>query len=583
MNVLDDLDWDTGLLPDDQPVRPPLPDYLANPNPQPGAYYGTLDYAPRSRAWVIKAEPGVMQLCRRLFPGGEGRAKKTVRVPAGRRAAGDINWLMLRYPLEILCPQRWRDSLEAARRLAVQQQLQRVEPLTISTDKAEFFGELLGFQAEGAGFLMRMERALLADEMGLGKTVQALAYLSQYGKWPALCVVPPHLCLNWEKEIRRFLRADTHIIKGLTPYALPEASVYIIHYLLLRGWRKVLRQCGFPVIVFDEAQELRHRGTEKYAAAASLADNAEAVIGLSGTPIYNRGGEIYNVLNVLDYHALGDAETFARAWLDPWKKTVLEPELLGQYLKQEGLMLRRTKEQVMRELPPKRRLVQEIGADSAVYAALLEAIRPKLAQLLHAEGGEKALLLEQVSAAERQATGVAKAPHVCAFVAALLQAGERVLLFAHHHRVMDAYHNGLRAYAPVFITGRETAARKEKSVAAFMEGKTRLCVLSLRAVTGLNLQEATCVVFGELDWSPAVHTQAEDRAHRIGSTQDSLLCYYLVSSEGSDRDMQELLGLKVSQFVQLMGDRVPSAEEVRAAQEAATKRVAELIDTVRGL
>ena len=79
-----------------------------------------------------------------------------------------------------------------------------------------------------------------------------------------------------------------------------------------------------------------------------------------------------------------------------------------------------------------------------------------------------------------------------------------------------------------------------------------------RDASGLNLQRATCVVFGELDWFPAVHSQAEDRAHRIGQ-RDSLLCHYLVSPRGSDRDMQDALGLRVSQFVAIMGDSTPPA------------------------
>ena len=102
----------------------------------------------------------------------------------------------------------------------------------------------------------------------------------------------------------------------------------------------------------------------------------------------------------------------------------------------------------------------------------------------------------------------------------------------------------------------------------FMTGRTDLCCISLRAAAGLNLQRASCVVFGELDWSPAVHSQAEDRAHRMGQT-DSILCYYLVSKGGSDQDMQDALGLKVSQFVALMGDAPQSqADALGGAQEA---------------
>ena len=109
-----------------------------------------------------------------------------------------------------------------------------------------------------------------------------------------------------------------------------------------------------------------------------------------------------------------------------------------------------------------------------------------------------------------------------------------------------------------------------------MLGKTNLCCISLRAASGLNLQAATCVVFGELDWSPAVHSQAEDRAHRIGQ-KDSLLCYYLVSPKGSDADMQEALGLKVSQFVQLMGQSTMGEEREAAGANFARQHVEKLI------
>lgn len=116
-----------------------------------------------------------------------------------------------------------------------------------------------------------------------------------------------------------------------------------------------------------------------------------------------------------------------------------------------------------------------------------------------------------------------------------------------------------------------------------MGGKTNLCVISLRAASGLNLQRASCIVFGELDWSPAVHSQAEDRAHRMGQT-DSILCYYLVSEQGSDQEMQDALGLKVSQFVGLMGDVPQSGQDAfLSAQEArryAEKLVQRLVSSM---
>ena len=151
---------------------------------------------------------------------------------------------------------------------------------------------------------------------------------------------------------------------------------------------------------------------------------------------------------------------------------------------------------------------------------------------------------------------------------------------AHHHAVMDIYKKELKSLKPKFITGRETDRQKDEAAAAFMAGKTDLLCVSLRSASGLNLQRATCVVFGELDWSPAVHSQAEDRAHRIGQ-QDSLLCYYLVSPNGSDRDMQDALGLKVSQFVAIMGDKPVSRQDQFMQQTEARERIRRLVEKLQ--
>ena len=402
---------------------------------------------------------------------------------------------------------------------------------------------------------------------------------------PALVVPPAHLVRNWQEEARRFLRVNggqprIHVIRGLKPYQLPEADLYIMHYHLLRGWKELMRDFPVETVVFDEAQELRHAGTEKYSAASLLSEGARRVFGLSGTPIYNRGGEIWNVVNILDYHFLGDWDSFSREWCYGYgNAVVIKPDLLGDYLKREGMMLQRTKEAVLHELPPKRRLVQELDWNDKLYAKLMAPILPALERWRtdrELTASQRAILGEDISQHARQATGLAKAPYVCQFVRMLLDNGEKVLLFAHHHSVMDSYRSELKSYSPGFVTGRETQNAKEQAVARFMEGRTDLLCVSLRAASGLNLQRATCVVFGELDWSPAVHSQAEDRAHRIGQA-DSLLCYYLVSPQGSDLEMQEALGLKVSQFVGLMGDKPPTEEQALSQAQEARSYIERLI------
>lgn len=570
-----------------------LPPYLRT-FPDSGTPLGTLSYNRRSRCWVVRGDPSVTEVCKRLFPGSAGAKRGEARFTAHRRAVGDLCWLMMRFPLEIKPSDRaiWDRAVQGARDYAVRQAQSIKIPAKMTPPEGAFTGTLRTFQQEGLSYLCQHDRCLLADEMGLGKTVQALAFLASTGAMPALVIPPAHLTRNWQEETMRFLRVNghaprVHVIKGLKPYDLPEADVYIMHYLLLRGWKSVLPSLPLRSVIFDEIQELRHSGTEKYSAASLLSDACEHVIGLSGTPIYNRGGEIWNVINILDFHFLGDWESFSREWCSGYgNQIVLKPDLLGAYLRREGLMLRRTKQQVLNELPPKRRLVQELDWNDRVYAQLMEPVMHELfrwRQDTALTAQERAMLEESISQHARQATGVAKAPYVCQFVRALLEGGEKVLLFAHHHQVMDIYRKELKAFSPGFITGRESTAAKTTAVDRFMSGRTDLLCISLRAASGLNLQRATCVVFGELDWSPAVHSQAEDRAHRMGQ-EDSLLCYYLVAPQGSDAVMQEALGLKVSQFVGLMGDTpVPQAQTEQLANQARhhVERLAEQMLTVR--
>lgn len=559
-------------------------------------YYGTLKYL--NDMWVIEGEPCVIQMAKRLFPGCEGLGPGYAKFKNNKRINGDLNWLMQRYPLKIEDPERWEQAYNEAvehviKRNEIMRKPQKVVP------PMEFKGELKSFQQEGLAFLLHNQRTLLADEMGLGKTVQALAFLATTRAYPAIIVVPPHLIRNWEKEINRFIKLPEkvvplfgdfnnhnalHVIKGLRPYDLPEASVYIIHYLLLRGWKRVLPNFGFKAVIFDEIQELRHTGTEKYSAASLLAESCDKVIGLSGTPIYNRGGEIWNVLNIIEYHCLGDWDSFTREWCYGYGSDIVKnPDLLGDYLKREGLLLRRTKDQVLKELPPKRRVVQTVDFDTGTYGKLIQDAVRKAKEIDGIKDYfEKGRLTRDIINDSRQAIGIAKAPYVTAFVKMLVDAGEKVLLFAYHHAVVDIYLEELKDYKPVCITGRETIAEKSKSEDAFMNGETNLCIISLRSGSGLNLPRATCVVFGELDWSPAVHSQCEDRAHRIGQ-EDSILCYYLVAEEGTDEAIQEALGLKVSQFVGIMGDREETEEDRAIAQQVASEHIAKVLERLKNM
>lgn len=579
-----------------------MPDYLRKPTQgeaTEGKLCGEKGKDGTVKQWTVEGNPGMVEVIKRLFPGSTSLGRGKCRFPNTKRNAANLNWIMLRYPLEIDDPAAWEQSYEEA-----VDHVEHIRSFANRPDKAtpppEFKGELREFQKEGLAYLMGTNRALLADEMGLGKTIQALALLAKKQSYPAILIVPPHLMRNWQQEIERFLTLPgdgneqlslldntnatncVHVIKGLTPYELPPANIYIIHYLLLRGWKSALPEYPFKVVIFDEIQELRHTGTEKYSAASMLSGSAPACIGLSGTPIYNRGGEIWSVMNILEYHCLGDWDSFTREWCYGYGSDVVtNPDQLGDYLKAEGLMLRRTKKQVLSELPPKRRVVQTVDFDERRYGQLIQQAVEKARSIdsvkdIFARGR----MTREIVNDTRMAIGISKAPFVVEFMKMLLEAEETVLLFAYHHDVFDIYMEELRAYRPVEITGRESTDEKNRSVTAFMEGKTNLCMVSLRAAAGLNLQRATCVVFGELDWSPAIHSQAEDRAHRMGQ-KDSVLCYYLVAEEGTDATIQEFLGLKIQQFAGIMHDETETENDRALAQEVATAHMGKIVDRLK--
>ena len=251
-----------------------------------------------------------------------------------------------------------------------------------------------------------------------------------------------------------------------------------MHYLLLRGWKQYLADAEIEHVVFDEIQELRHSGTEKYSAASLLADHAGRVIGLSGTPIYNRGAEIWNVVNILDFHFLGNYESFTREWCYGYgNQIVAKPELLGDYLRREGIMLRRTKQDVLYDLPPKRRLVMTIESNHAIYQKLMEPIAEKTRSAEKRRGTVRlaAVRAEDGDRAGRAAGHRHRQSTVCCSVRTRASGGrEKVLLFAHHHQVMDRYKKDLHAFSPAFITGRETQKQKETSLDRFMN-EERTC------------------------------------------------------------------------------------------------------------
>lgn len=559
-----------------------VPDYLRPPEITSAKIWGTLEKY--DGKWNVKGHPYMISLAKRLFPGSKGNGRGSASFPASKRIVGDLSWFMQRFPLDVKDNGAWlKDLAEAQKHFEVQESMLNKPKKVLPAPKFE--GELKEFQKEGLAFLLHNPRSLLADEMGLGKTPTAIAWLTSLKcSPPYLIVVPPHILLQWKSEVKKFLGEETsvHIIKGLKPYSLPASEIYLIHYLLLRGWKNYLPRFGFKACVFDEIQELRHATSDKYSAASLLSDSVEYLIGLSGTFFYNYGSEAWNVINILDFHCLGDFDSFSREWCTGYgNKLIKDPKLLGEYLREEGLFLRRKMEDVLNELPPKRRVIQNIDVDEGKYDELIAPIIDQAKRISDIKdaferGRETMMAIDST----RMITGIAKAHYVCAFVKTLMEAGETVILYGHHHAVMDIYMDELKDSYPVMISGRQNSKTKDEAQKAFMNGDTDLIIISLRSATGLNLQRARCVVFGELDWSPAILSQGEGRAYRIG-TKDSVLCYYLTCNAGTDQAMLETLGLKTSQFVSIMGDKEETEQDRLMAQVDTKKHMRQVIELLQ--
>jgi len=336
-------------------------------------------------------------------------------------------------------------------------------------------------------------------------------------------------------------------------------DVIIINYHKLSGWAGTLAgHC--KTVIFDEVQELRRgKKSDKGSAAYHIAERATYRVGLSATPIYNYGGEFHAVLEALRPGALGTWSEFAQEWCGGYtgdKARIHDPKAFGTYVRDAGMMIRRTRADVGRELPALTNVPHHIDCDSDAIKRI-EDNATELARVIMAshgdtERGEKFRASEELSNLVRQATGIAKAPFVAEFVKMLLESGEKVLLYGWHRTVYDIWTERLKAHNPLLYTGSESSAAKERAKQAFLEHGTNLLIMSLRSGAGLDGLQDVCrtVVFGELDWSPGVHEQCAGRIHRDGQA-DPVFAYYLIAEDGSDPIVADVLGVKKGQIAGL--------------------------------
>lgn len=503
-------------------------------------------------AWHVKAEPHVVIRLKRLF-GKLPKGAKNLSIRHTPDVARDLEWFMERYPLDVCKSDR--AFMAAQRVLHIERSERFVQVLTGQQEARRFDLKLppRDYQRIAADLALSQSGLLIADSVGVGKTVQAICMFQEPGTRPALVVTLTHLPKQWTNEIARFApKLRTHVLKKGTPYALPAVDVIVTNYHKLKGWAPALAG-KIKCVVFDEVQELRHADTERYSAAKAIADEATWRVGLSATPIHNYGNEFFSVLNVLRPGELGTKGEFLEEWCGEsdsrGKAKLKDPVTFGSYLRDQGMMIRRTREDVGRELPALTVVPHTVPSDDVLEQ--MEDVT-ELARYILTQSGPGMQQMQARGELDwklRQATGLAKAKYVAEFVRMLVDSGERVLLYGWHHAVYDVWSKQLKDLGVALFTGEQSTTQKEAAKRCFESGSAKVLIMSLRAGAGLDGLQNCCstVVFGELDWSPSVHEQATGRVFRDGQPSP-VMAYYLVSDEGSDPVLQSTLGIKRAQL-----------------------------------
>ncbi len=508
-----------------------------------------------SDEWMIRAEPHVVIKIKRCL-GKVDKVCGDIALTNSLENCRDLLWFIDRYPLEIE-----KNDLAKLRKGAKKYEEKIATMEEILSGKYEYKKIDLAkpprdYQMQAAELWIKNGFILLGDDIGLGKSFSAICGLVRSEARPAMVCTLTHLTRQWRDEFNKFApNITTHILRTGKPYKIPtinnaQPDILITNYHKLNGWADTLSG-KMKSVVFDECQELRTGEGFKYAAATLLARKAKYVAGLSATPIFNMGGEMFNVVSVLKEDALGNRAEFDREWCG-YKGRVPDPKAFGTYLRESGIMLRRTRADVQRELPPITHIPYDIDCDPKALDRV-KGSAAELARLILSEAPEKKG--QQFQAAGkfdvimRQATGIAKATYVADFVKMLVDSGESVILFGWHRAVYDIWMDQLQIFKPAMYTGEESTSQKDESKRRFVSKETPIIIVSLRAGAGLDGLQHVCRtgVFGELDYTSGVMSQCAGRIFRDGQP-DPVTMYYLNSTEGTDPIMIDILGIKKQQI-----------------------------------
>ena len=419
--------------------------------------------------------------------------------------------------------------------------------------------ELRPYQLEGLSWLQYLREqelsGILADDMGLGKTAQALAHLlieKQSGRMdkPSLVVLPTSLIFNWKREAQRFAPQLTMLSlhgKARAEHfpAIPQYDVILTTYPLLWRDEKALAEHAYHLLILDEAQTVKNVSSQAAQVVRKL--NTRHRLCLTGTPLENHLGELWAQFDFLLPGLLGDAREFTRTWRTPIEKygNRSRRDLLARRVK--PFILRRRKEDVARELPPKTFIVRTVeleGGQRDLYETVRIAMDQRVREEVAAKGFARShiiildalLKLRQVCCdprllkltSARKVKERAKLDLLMEMLPELVSEGRRILVFSQFTSMLELIEAELAGEKLEYVKLTGDTQNREEVVSRFQDGAVPIFLISLKAGgVGLNLTAADTVIHYDPWWNPAVENQATDRAHRLGQTEN-VFVYKLV-------------------------------------------------------
>jgi superfamily II DNA or RNA helicase len=434
---------------------------------------------------------------------------------------------------------------------------------------------------------------VLADDMGLGKTLQALALIAHARETdadsgPVLIVAPTSVVANWTAEAARFtpeLRVvaltDTLRRRGQElEDVIDGADVVVTSYTLFRLDAEAHERIDWSGALFDEAQFLKNRRSKAYSCARRL--TAPVKLAITGTPMENDLMELWSLLSITAPGLFPNPESFRQTFAKPIEKG--DDELLARLRRRiRPLMLRRTKEQVAPELPPKQEQVLPVElapAHQRIYQRVLQRERQKILQLLGDVDANRISILASITrlrqlslhpalVGEDEAAGSAKIDLLVEQIRDVAGGGHRALVFsqftgflAHVRAALDA-----AGIAYSYLDGSTTD--RAAAIAGFKDGDAPVFLISLKAGGfGLNLTEADYCFLLDPWWNPATEAQAIDRTHRIGQDR-TVMVYRLISAGTIEEKVRALAQRKEALTAGVMDDGASfaaalDADDIRA-------------------